>query len=394
MTSHHEGLWEKVIVKDVPFMPDKDKWIQAPKGSSMCRLFAVPRTDPWAQKMKRQFTLRPSKLPAHIRVAPTEFFMEDQYFFYFPRFAWLRYRMVPPIDNRFRGTPVPRVRYVNAMGAFPFQVAVVEKMMRAANSLGGALGVVPCGMGKTEIISMLIASCECEFILVVVPKCNIQQQDIDKIGARCPDKTVGGYDGKRKEMDKQVVVITYQSLCKLGHEKVAHFSCVIVDEVHMAPAKTMWEGISMTRPRKMFGVTATLYRSDGFEDIITDMIGPHVVQAWRPWIPARVRCLQFKITEPTSNDFSAMPYVEALTELTGIRSRNDAILRVTFAQIAAIKRRNPKGRFIAMVDRRKHAIELCRAAGGSISDAVTQKQLKQDAKMKKPPPEVLLPAAG
>jgi DNA excision repair protein ERCC-3 len=98
------------------------------------------------------------------------------------------------------------------------------------------------------------------------------------------------YNQKRsKEAESAMEVITSQE-----------WGCVLLDEVHVAPANKFRRCINLTHSRCKIGLTATLVREDDLIDDLYFMVGPKLYEA--NWLDlsasgyiAKVECLEVSV---------------------------------------------------------------------------------------------------
>jgi hypothetical protein len=243
-------------------------------------------------------------------------------------------------------------------------------------------------MGKTEVIAAVVAAAPCP-VWTIVEKCDLAAQIAAKIRDRVRGRSVGILDGTRKEGDAQVVVATAQTVQNLSAKDVAHVGIFVFDEVHHVPAATVAKVAGLGMSRGLLGLTATPRRSDGFEFLIDYAIGPCVFRVKRPFTPACVRALDFRLgprdRQTLRSIARANPGVHgdvtlARNALVGLGGRNAALLDAVRAIAVEVKRNDPRGRVLIMLDRREHAMRLCEAAGGVVSERAWRIQARHESK--------------
>ena len=131
-----------------------------------------------------------------------------------------------------------------------------------------ALLLSPTASGKSLIIyslvryyQMLLRDKEQDKILILVPTTSlVEQMYSDFIDYGWSDKYVQRiYSGYEKEVNKSVVVSTWQSIYKFPAEYFSQFGCVIGDEAHLFKAKSLTSIMEkMVDCQYRIGLTGTL----------------------------------------------------------------------------------------------------------------------------------------
>ena len=135
----------------------------------------------------------------------------------------------------------------------------------------------PPAVGKSYIIELLCKLyCGNLKVLVTSTRLTVVKELFDRIKARCPEANVRRCDGSHSfREDADICVCSAQSLDKVPGEWPG---IVLFDEVHAAPAPSIFLGLVSFNCR-VFGFSATPRgRSDGATKIITAMFGPEIVE--------------------------------------------------------------------------------------------------------------------
>ena len=136
--------------------------------------------------------------------------------------------------------------------------------------------VSPTASGKSLLIYLL--SCYyAKKTLIVVPTTSLVHQlasDFEDYGY--PKGSVHKImSGKEKDTDRMIVCSTWQSIFKMPKSWFKQFGVVIVDEVHLAKAKSITTIMNnMTDCKYRFGLTGTLDKVECNELVLTGMFGP------------------------------------------------------------------------------------------------------------------------
>lgn len=125
------------------------------------------------------------------------------------------------------------------------------------------------GTGKTYLSAFELRNFNPKRALFIVHREQIAKQGLDSFKNVFGDtKTMGILSGTKKELDKDFLFSTVQTLSKdevLNSFNKDEFDYIIIDEVHKAGAKTYQKIISYFTPKFLLGMTATPERSDDFD---------------------------------------------------------------------------------------------------------------------------------
>ncbi len=169
-------------------------------------------------------------------------------------------RRYSELDRRCRLQRTPR----------PYQTEAV-KAWRAARSAG--LVVLPTGSGKTHMAVMAIDATQ-RAALVVTPTLDLVRQWYDVLRAAFGDP-VGVIGGG--EYDCQPLTVTTYDSAYIHMENIgAKFGLVVFDECHHLPGAAYALSAELSLAPYRLGLTATLERADGRDELLTELIGPTV----------------------------------------------------------------------------------------------------------------------
>lgn len=184
------------------------------------------------------------------------------------------------------GTPLN----VNFLGKlYDNQMPAYNEMCRNSNGILAAR----TGFGKTVIAAKLIAHYKVS-TLILVPNKVLAEQWRDKLnsfleindepvivehtptGRKKHKDVIGSYYGQKKNPSGLVDIATIQAIGKLSDSKsfLNRYGMVISDEVHHDAAYTFDEVINKISSKYLYGLSATPYRRDGQEPVLTLRFGP------------------------------------------------------------------------------------------------------------------------
>ncbi|MBA3402288.1 MAG: DEAD/DEAH box helicase family protein [Actinobacteria bacterium] len=155
----------------------------------------------------------------------------------------------------------------------PLQQAALSGVLAHAD---GVL-VAPPGTGKTVIACAVIAARGLPTLVLTHSKPLLEQWRAQlQALLDLPSKEIGQIGGGRRRLTGNVDLGMIQSL-KTIDDPEAFFSSyghVVVDECHHLPAVSFEQCVRKARARHFLGLTATPYRRDGLQEIITMQCGP------------------------------------------------------------------------------------------------------------------------
>ena len=132
-----------------------------------------------------------------------------------------------------------------------------------------ALLISATGTGKTYLSAFELRNYNPKKALFIVHREQIALQAMESYKNVFGDsKTMGILSGSRKEIDKDIIFCTIQSLSKddiLHSFKKDEFDYIIIDEVHKAGAFSYQKIVNYFTPDFLLGMTATPERSDDFD---------------------------------------------------------------------------------------------------------------------------------
>lgn len=217
----------------------------------------------------------------------------------------------------------------------------------------------PPGWGKTVVATSLIATRDRSTLVLVHRK-----PLVDQWAQRLADflnispKEVGRLGGGRRRITGQIDVAMIQTLARSDalDELVRIYGQVVIDECHHVPAVSIERVLSAIPARYITGLTATPYRRDGHQPIITMQCGPirHVVDAAA--VPHH-HGLELRVTRRETNfDSGVLPPEASIQEIYGALACDEDRLELVVADARELA---GEGRAaLVLTERRDHLERL------------------------------------
>lgn len=214
------------------------------------------------------------------------------------------------IDNRKDTGKIIPLPWINKpFDLRPYQEEAVNLML---NNYRGVINLAT-GLGKSLIAVHFIKRYRRK-TLVVCPSESVAKQFYDLFVSCFGQNKVGYYGGGKRKINDITVGIAASITKSIEEFKNADLGAVIIDETHHTPATTFFNIASgLAKVGKMFGLTATDYRSDGKDIMITAGCGPVIIRRDIKW--------------GVENGFLAEPYFIVREINTGGRDFKDDKLR-------------------------------------------------------------------
>ncbi len=139
------------------------------------------------------------------------------------------------------------------------------------------------GLGKTLLATHFIQRYK-KRALVVCPSESVAKQFYDLFVSCFGKNKVGFYGGGKKSISDITVGIAASVTKDITYFQNAELGCVILDETHHTPATTFFDiSQGLGKVGRIFGLTATDYRSDGKDIMITAGCGPVLIRRDIKW---------------------------------------------------------------------------------------------------------------
>ena len=196
-------------------------------------------------------------------------------------------------DHRPRHDPLP-LAFAGTLS--PLQDTALAAVL--ANDDG--VLVAPPGTGKTVIACAAIATRQLPTLVLAHSKPLLEQWRAQlQALLGLPSKQIGQIGGGRRKLTGIVDLAMIQSLKAIDNLEAffGNYSLIVVDECHHLPAVSFEAYVRRAPTRHFLGLTATPYRRDGLQEIITMQCGPIRHQIATSDGPARGLTLDLRIRE-------------------------------------------------------------------------------------------------
>lgn len=267
-------------------------------------------------------------------------------------------------DERTDGEPI----------ALAFEGGLNDSQREAAQAfLPHETGVLcaPPGWGKTVLATSLIAS-RGRSTLVLVHRKPLVEQWAQRLAEflNTSATEVGRLGGGVRRITGHIDVAMVQTLARSEDLPELVRSCghVVIDECHHVPAVSMERVLSAIPARYITGLTATPYRRDGHQPIITMQCGPirHVVPAAA--VPDQ-HGLELQVTRRETNfDSSVLPTEASIQEIYGALACDEERLELVVADARELVREGRAG--LVLTERRDHLERLANRLRDEVSHLV------------------------
>jgi superfamily II DNA or RNA helicase len=255
-----------------------------------------------------------------------------------------------------------------------FRGELSDSQQQAARALDGHdIGVLcaPPGWGKTVLATSLLASRGCSTLILVHRGPLVEQwnQQLSRF-LDIPPKSVGRIGAGRRRITRCIDIAMVQTLARRPdiREFLRPYGHIIVDECHHVPAVSIDGVLSAASARFITGLTATPYRRDGHQPIITMQCGPvrHTAQpdnCQRAAVPDRG-----VIRRQTNFDSSHLPTGASIQEIYGALASDPDRLELVVSDIGDLVAQ--RRALIVLTERREHLERLADQLSPDMPDLV------------------------
>ena len=255
-----------------------------------------------------------------------------------------------------------------------FQGELNDSQRKAAEAIAGhEIGVLcaPPGWGKTVLATSLLAS-RGRSTLIVVHRGPLVEQWVERLSEflDVPPRSIGRIGAGRRRLTHRIDVAMVQTLARRTdiREFLRPYGHIIVDECHHVPAVSVDGVLSAASARFITGLTATPYRRDGHQPIITMQCGP-VRHTARAEI-SRQADIQDRRVIRRETDFNRqeLPPEPSIQEIYGAIARDPDRLELVVSDARDLVRE--RRAVIVLTERREHLNRLADQLSGDVSDLV------------------------
>jgi len=161
----------------------------------------------------------------------------------------------------------------------PEQREIIKESISQLKSTGSTMISAYPGFGKT--CCSIILACKIKLrVLVIVNKVLLMTQWKDSITAFSPDASIccltPAIIKKKKNIPEcDFYIVNAINIPKLDKKFLHTVGNVIVDEAHLIMAESLSRSLHCLQPRNLIGLTATPYRPDGLDTLLTLYFGSH-----------------------------------------------------------------------------------------------------------------------
>ncbi len=229
----------------------------------------------------------------------------------------------------------------------------------------------PPGWGKTVLATHLIAS-RGRSTLILVHRKPLVEQWIERLCQflDISPKSIGRLGAGRRRLTHQIDIATVQTLSRSGdlYNLVRAYGHVVIDECHHVPAVQVERVLAAIPARYVTGLTATPYRRDGHQPIITMQCGPvrHLIS--QPKACAGDALWRRVIRRDTNFNPSILPRQASIQEIYGALGNDDRRLGLLIADIRELVRENRA--IVVLTERRQHLDRIVESIGDEIPSLV------------------------
>lgn len=233
------------------------------------------------------------------------------------------------------GTPVPVLDgelddFITALelpvAPRDYQVAAVRKL------LDDHRGIIlsPTGSGKSLIVHILIQALQVPTLIVVPTISLVAQMESDLVSYGCDPETIQTIQaGRSKSQRASIIISTWQSIYEQPASYFDHFSCIIVDEVHLAKAKSLVGIMEKCRNTPYrFGCTGTLDDTqvhrlilEGLFGTVTRVTTTHALVQNEQLTPLLVKLCAIKYPLDVCKELRRVPYRDEIDYLLASEAR-------------------------------------------------------------------------
>lgn len=233
-----------------------------------------------------------------------------------------------------------KLTYSGEIPLYNYQEPAIKEMIKHSCGILQS----PCGSGKTQMGIALAAQISRKTLWITHTQ-DLLIQSYDRAAQYFPATTLGKITAGKVNIGSHITFATVQTLCKLDLATYGNsWDVIIVDECHRlagTPAQVtmFYKVMNSLAARYKYGLSATVYRSDGMIRSTFAVLGPVIYQVPDEAVADRtmkVRVLRRYIEVETNlsclDTDGTLKYNSLLDYLTGNATRNQLIVQDLVSQ--------------------------------------------------------------
>lgn len=311
-------------------------------------IVSIRGIDPaFKEELRKRYTftpLLPRGTPHYVKPVSVSLCNTYKNFFNVPRsisllqeLAELSTKIIDAQDTPRLPLPRPTLRFRGTLDSKRNQPEAVEKclaMLQQTPYGGGCLLSLPPGFGKTACALYISATLPAKRTLILVHTKVLALQWKDRVESFLENATVVlvnaqtsvNLDELRNATHVIMLLQTIVAFTKKGSVEWLRnlHDLMLVDECHHIAAKTLCKVVETVGSRYRLGLSATLQRKDGLDDMLECLLGPVAYACERQTCPGLVVHVKFFQTKHVS---TATTFVQHLNEIAQDSLRLTLILR-------------------------------------------------------------------
>jgi superfamily II DNA or RNA helicase len=253
-----------------------------------------------------------------------------------------------------------------------FEGELNDSQRHAAEAIASQdIGVLcaPPGWGKTVLATSLLAS-RGRSTLVLVHRGPLVEQWVERLSEflDVSSKSIGRIGAGRRRITHHIDVAMVQTLARRAdiREFLRPYGHIIVDECHHVPAVSVDGVLSAASARFITGLTATPYRRDGHQPIITMQCGPvrHTARA-ETCRQAGVHHRR-QVRRETSFSHDDLPPEPSIQDIYGAIATDPNRLNLVVSDVRDLLEQ--RRALIVLTERREHLDRLADELSGDVQD--------------------------
>jgi superfamily II DNA or RNA helicase len=258
------------------------------------------------------------------------------------------------------------------------QQVVKKEALSFLSSFGSVIISMYVGGGKT--ITAINIACNVKLkTLVVINKLLLIKQWEDSIRRFCPSASIQKLTASSTiDPESDFYIMNAINIPKMSSSQFSHIGLCIVDECHLIMAEGLSKALQNISPRYMIGLSATPYRPDGMDKLLTFFFGENKVirNFFREHIVYKVSTL-LKIKMEISEATSKVDWNSVLKQQSESTRRNEIIINIA--------KRFRDNNFLVLckrVEQGKHILKRLQEENESVTSLIgSQQEFDRDARI-------------